>query len=91
MSARRPRPIYRMPTDERREHLRGFTGKRVTVVVNMLRDSAPDARRTSYTGTVLAVAYTNSGTIDHVLVLAPDGRHPLALSGATVEAVEVTT
>jgi hypothetical protein len=53
----------------------------------------PTATRARFYAKVITVATTNVGTVDHVLVVQVEtgrGRYsaPLALSGATIEAIE---
>lgn len=99
--------VYRMPTDERYEHLATFRpSTRVRLVVNALRDTKAEVRELGADGDtylggrvggyarVVALAACNVGTVDHVLVVEyelPGGRvgRPMALSGATIETIEL--
>ncbi len=86
-SVPKPKPIYALPREERREAAQAFAGDICTIDIRPMRNDDDDLNYT-VRGRVIGVATPNAGTVaDQLIVQTP--RSLLALSLATVRSIEV--
>lgn len=80
--------LYRLPAGERIDLVERSTGTYVTAIEDCHRDGSVLRR---WTGTLVAVAYTNSGTAEVAVVHHRPGYRAIALSLATLAEVRPAT
>lgn len=87
--AKVPKPIYALPTDDRRRVAREFTGYQCAIEVRPYRDN-DNAHNHTIVAMVTGVAIPNVGTIaDQLIVKVPGERYLRSLSLATVYSITI--
>lgn len=85
----KPKPIYALPAQERREVAEKFTGLPCTIQVRPFRDNDNDHNHT-VTGVILGVAVPNTAAADQLIVRINPRQYLRAISLATIYLIEVT-
>lgn len=85
----KPKPIYALPTDDRRRAARQFTGYQCAIEIRPFRDN-DNAHNHTVLGVVTGVAIPNVGTFaDQLIVRVAGEKYLRSLSLATVYSITI--